>query len=78
MERTVISRDEAEAIARARAAAQGWALTEPIAIEEIRQGWSRTLRQYRISSNPRLRGTRTHFTIDAETGAIVAEGHVRR
>ncbi len=74
----MISREEALAIARARPAERGWGMGETPSVEEVRSGWPRRLRKYEISSNPLARGTKARFTIDAETGAILAEGYIPR
>jgi hypothetical protein len=74
----MIERQEALAIARRRAAENGWGLAEPAHVEEVRADWGRKIKAYLVSSNPRLRGGRTRFTIDAETGEVLEEGHIAR
>jgi hypothetical protein len=73
----MITREDAMAIARTRAAENGWGLAEPLAVRD-RRNWLGRIRSYDIVSNPVLRGTKTSFTVDAETGAILAEGHIAR
>ena len=68
---------EAVAIARDRAAERGWGLAEPVSVRS-RRAWCGRLKSYDVRSNPRLRGTKAWFKIDAETGAILAEGCLRR
>jgi hypothetical protein len=73
----MISREDAVAIARARATEKGWGLAEPIAVRD-RRSWLGRIRSYDIESNPAMRGSRTRFTIDAMTGAVLSEGHIAR
>ena len=73
----MISQEAAIEIARARAQARGWGLAEPLGIR-VRRTWSGRTRSYEIESNPAMRGTKTRFTIDAQTGAILAEGYLPR
>ncbi len=73
----MITSEDAMRIARDRAKEHGWGLAEPISVE-TRRAWSGRIKSYEIHSNPRLRGTKARFTIDAETGAILAEGYLPR
>lgn len=73
----MMNHDEAIAIAKARASERGWALREPLSVTE-RRSWSGKLRTYKVVSDPRMRGTKAHFTIDAVTGAILDEGYLSR
>jgi hypothetical protein len=73
----MITPEAAEAIARARAAAQGWGIVEPLVVE-ARHGWNGKIRSYNVDSNPAKRGTKVRFTIDAETGDILSEGYLPR
>ena len=74
----MIDRAAALDIARQRAAEKGWSLAEPDLIDETRADFGRRVKAYRIASNPRLRGARARFTIDAETGVILEEGYITR
>jgi hypothetical protein len=74
----MITREQAVEIARRRAAEKGWSLAEPAHVEDVRGDFGRTVKAYRVGSNPRLRGGRSRFTIDAESGAILDEGHISR
>jgi hypothetical protein len=73
----MITPEAAEAIARARAAALGWGIVEPLSVQ-ARRGWTGKIRIYSIDSNPATRGTKVRFTIDAQTGDIVSEGYLPR
>ena len=73
----MITTDEAVRIARDRARERGWGLAEPVSVA-MRRAWSGRVKSYEIQSNPRLRGTKARFTIDAETGPILAEGYLPR
>ena len=73
----MITPDDAMRIAISRAKERGWGLAEPISVE-TRRTWSGRIKSYEIRSNPRLRGTKARFTIDAETGSILAEGYLPR
>jgi hypothetical protein len=73
----MITQEDAIAIARARAADQGWGLGEPVAVSP-RRGWFGRVRSYDVVSDPSMRGEGTRFTIDASTGAILSEGHISR
>jgi hypothetical protein len=73
----MITQDEAVAIARARAMEKGWGLVEPLSVIQ-RRGWLGKIKSYSIESNPAMRGTKTRFTIDANSGAILEEGYIPR
>jgi hypothetical protein len=73
----MITPEDAIAIARARAADQGWGLSEPVAVNP-RRGWFGRIRSYDVVSDPSKRGGGTRFTIDASTGEILSEGHISR
>lgn len=73
----MITKDEAIAIARARAKENGWGLVEPLMVIDYR-GWSGKIKRYRIDSNPAMLGTKTRFTIDANSGAVLEEGYLPR
>jgi hypothetical protein len=73
----MITPEAAEVIARARAAANGWGIVEPLVVK-ARRGWTGKLRTYSIDSNPAVRGTKVHFTVDAETSEILSEGFLPR
>jgi hypothetical protein len=70
--------DEAAALAIAsrRATERGWPFGDPLSVKrrERAQGKAR----YEIETNPGMRGTKTRFTIDAETGEIIEEGYIPR
>ncbi len=72
----MISAEEAENIARARAEELNWGLMEPIMIRERRS--PEGAREYYVVSNPAVLGTKSRFTIDAETGKITDEGYLPR
>jgi len=73
----MITNDEAVTIARARAKEKGWGLLEPLAVSH-RRSWSGQIKSYCVESNLAMRGTKTRFTIDAETGAILSEAYIPR
>ncbi len=73
----MITPDDALKIARDRATERGWGLAEPVSIQ-ARRAWSGRIKSYNVHSDPRLRGTKTRFSIDAETGAILSEGYLSR
>lgn len=73
----MITPEQAIEIARARAKAQGWGLVEPLALLP-RRSWSGKVLSYTIDTNPAMRGTKTRFEIDANTGAILSEGFLKR
>ncbi len=73
----MITPDDAMTIARNRATAQGWGLAEPVSVE-LRRGWTGRIKSYDVRSDPRLRGTKAWFSIDADTGAILSEGYLAR
>ena len=71
--------DEAAAIeiARARAAKNGWAFSEPLSILR-RRGWRGKSKRFEIETNAASRGTKARFVVDAETGEILSEGYLPR
>jgi hypothetical protein len=73
----VISGDEAIAIARARAAEQGWAFVEPVDLVQ-RRAWSGAVKRYELVTNSGKLGAKARFVIDAATGTILSEGYVPR
>jgi hypothetical protein len=73
----MITPEAAEAIARARAASQGWGVAEPLVVK-ARRGWTGKIRSYSVDSNPAMRGAKVRFTIDAATGEILSEGFLPR
>lgn len=64
-------------IARARAKERGWGLAEPVSVQ-ARRSWFGSVTSYDVLSNPRLRGTRTKFIIDAKDGEIISEHYLPR
>lgn len=73
----MIAEGEALTIARERAAQNGWAFSEPLAIA-LRHGWLGGKRRYEIETNAGHLGTKAVFVIDAETGAVLSQGYVPR
>ena len=73
----MITSNDALRIARDRATERGWGLAEPVSIQS-RRPWSSRMKSYDVRSNPRLRGTKAWFSIDAATGAVLAEGYLAR
>jgi len=73
----MITSEQAAAIARERAQAQGWGLVEPLAVLRHRT-WFGKVRSYTIESNPFKPETQARFEIDARTGAVLSEGFVGR
>ena len=71
----MIERDAAIAIARARAEQNGWPFSEPLYIvhRKLRAG-----DRFEIETNAGMLGTKARFAVDAETGAILSEGYIRR
>lgn len=74
----MIEADEAVAIARERAEANGWRWSEPISCELRRGGFGNHGARYEIWTNAESRGTKARFTIDAELGAVIDQGYVAR
>jgi hypothetical protein len=64
-------------IARARAEEQGWAFSEPVEVVH-RRGWPGQADRFEIETNAGKLGTKARFVIDAQTGAILSEGYIRR
>lgn len=73
----MIDRDEALQVARERAAANGWAFGEPVAIS-LRRGWLGQKDRYEIETNAGMRGTKARFVISAATGRVLSEGYIPR
>lgn len=73
----MIDEEMALEIARARAATNGWAFTEPVEVSR-RRGWFGQHDRFEIETNARGRGTKARFTIDAETGVVLSEGYIPR
>jgi hypothetical protein len=73
----MINETTAIEIARRRAAERGWPFGDPLAVTH-RRGWGGGQGRYEIETNPGMRGTKTRFTIDAETGEVLQEGHIPR
>jgi hypothetical protein len=70
---------EGEAIAIARAAAQqeGWAWVEP-ALATFREPWFGKGGKWEIFSNALGLGAKARVVIDAQTGAVLEKGYIRR
>ena len=70
---------EAEAIQIARAAAQreGWAWAEP-ALATFRKPWLGKGGKWEIFSNALGLGAKARVVIDAQTGAVLEKGYIRR
>jgi hypothetical protein len=64
-------------IARARAAANGWAFAGPFSVR-LRRGWFGRNDRYEVETNADRLGTKARFVIDAGTGCIVSEGYIPR
>jgi hypothetical protein len=73
----MIDRDSALAIARKRAAENGWAFGEPVQVVH-RRGWFGRGERFEIETNAGNRGTKARFVIDAESGTVLSEGYVPR
>ena len=73
----MINAAEALEIARARAAANGWAFPEPFEVL-LRKGWFGQHDRFDIETNAGCRGTKAIFTIDAATGEVLSEGYIPR
>ncbi|MEO6601803.1 MAG: hypothetical protein ABIQ16_18135 [Polyangiaceae bacterium] len=73
----MIDQEAAIAIARQRAVLNGWALVEPLQVVH-RRGWLGQKDRFEIDSDPALRGPKTRFVIDAESGKILSEGYIPR
>ena len=73
----MITAPKAIEIARARAVEKGWAFAEPIDVIE-RRAWSGAITRYEIETNAGQLGTKARFTVDAESGAVLSEGYIRR
>jgi hypothetical protein len=73
----MIDRETAIEIARSRALENGWAFTEPVQVVH-RRGWFGQSDRFEIETNAGMRGTKSRFTIDAETGEVVSEGYLPR
>jgi hypothetical protein len=64
-------------IARARAASNGWAFSEPVVVA-LRRGWFGQQDRFEIETNAGNRGTKAVFVVDAVTGQVLSEGYVPR
>jgi hypothetical protein len=73
----MIGESSAVAIARARAAENGWPFSESLSVS-FRKGWRKNTGRFEIETNPGMRGTKIRFIIDAATGKIVEEGYIPR
>ena len=71
--------DEAAAIeiARARAAKNGWAFSEPLSVLH-RRGWRGESKRFEIETNAASLGTRARFVVDAAMGEVLSEGYIPR
>lgn len=74
----MIEREAAIEIARARAHANGWSFVEPLEVVVRRRWLSGAALRFEITTNAGKRGTKARFVVDAESGAVVAEGYVPR
>ena len=72
-----MTRDEALALARARAAQHGWPFVEPVQIERYRPWWLLAPR-WRVVSNHESRGSNVRVEIDERSGAVVHEAFLPR
>ncbi|MBN1611455.1 MAG: hypothetical protein JW940_32780 [Polyangiaceae bacterium] len=75
--RAMIDEQTAIDIARARAADNGWAFSEPLAVLH-RHGWFGRPGRFEIETNANNRGTKARFVIDEATGAVLSEGYLPR
>jgi hypothetical protein len=73
----MIERDAAIAIARRRAAENGWAFAEPVEVVH-RRGWFGRGDRFEIETNAGGLGTKAKFVIDAATGEILSAGYLPR
>ena len=73
----MIDQDTAVDIARQRAQQNEWPFAEPLHIVE-RKDWQGQVKRYEIETHAGLRGSKSHFTVDAETGKILKEGTISR
>lgn len=73
----MIDREEALAIARRRADANGWGIVEPLVVTE-RRGWNGTIRHFDVVSDPARRGTKVRFRIEAASGDVSDEAYLPR
>lgn len=68
---------EAIAIARAAAEQEGWAWVEP-ALATFREPWFGKGGKWKIFSNALGLGAKARVVIDAQTGAVLEKGYIRR
>jgi hypothetical protein len=73
----MIPKEAAVAIARKRAAENGWAFGEPVGIVH-RRAWMGGNDRYEIETNAGKLGTKARFVIDGETGTVLSEGYIPR
>lgn len=73
----MIDKVEAIAIARDRAASNGWSWGEPVRCEH-RRGWLGDGARWEIETNAGMRGTKARFRIDAVTGQVLDQGYIPR
>jgi hypothetical protein len=73
----MIEREQAIAIARERAEANGWGFADPVDAV-FRRGWFGSASRFQIETNAGRRGTKAIFVIDAASGKILREGYIPR
>ena len=73
----MIDADQAVAIARARAAQNGWAFGDRVRVM-LRRGWFGQNDRFDVETNPAMLGTKARFVVDAVTGEILSEGYIPR
>jgi hypothetical protein len=72
-----VTEDEAVELARAEAKREGWAWVDP-ALATFRKPWFGKGGKWEIYSNAKGLGAKARVVIDAETGAILEKGYIRR
>jgi hypothetical protein len=72
-----VTEGEAIAIARATAEQEGWAWVEP-ALATLREPWFGKGGKWEIFSNALGLGAKARVVIDAQTGAVLEKGYIRR
>jgi hypothetical protein len=72
-----VTEGEAIAIARAAAEREGWAWVEP-ALATFREPWFGKGGKWEIFSNALGLGAKARVVIDAQTGAVLEKGYIRR
>ena len=73
----MIDERAALAIARAEAAALGWAFVDPVDCA-LRRTWLGKPRSWTIRSNSGKKGAIARFSIDANDGRVLEKGYVPR